>query len=199
MTDVFLQQDAVPRTHKEAQNGHRGTIVWFTGLPRAGKSTLAYSVENKLHQMGCRTFVLDGDDLRSGLCADLGFSAYERTENIRRVAEVAKLFLDGGVIVLVALISPFRKDRDRVRSMFSFVDFMEIYCQCPIEVCEMRDVKGLYRKARAGLIADFTGVSQPYEAPEHPELVINTAESDVDKCATHIVDNLCQRGIVGKQ
>lgn len=193
--NVFLHQGTVSRARRESQNGHRGAILWFTGLSGAGKSTLAHLIEEDLHQMGCHTFVIDGDNLRHGLCGDLGFSARDRSENIRRVAEVAKLFLEAGVIVLTAFISPFRNDRDRVRSMFAPGDFIEIYCQCPIEVCETRDVKGVYKKARAGLISEFTGISSPYEPPEHPEIIINTAESAADKCVQQLVNNLYQRGI----
>jgi len=142
---------------REAQNGHRGAIIWLTGLSGAGKSTLAHAVEDKLHQIGCRTFVMDGDNVRHGLCGDLGFSRQDRKENIRRIGEVAKLFMEAGVIVLTAFISPFRADRERVRGMVEHGD-------C-IEICENRDVKGLYKKARDGQISEFTGISSPYDPP----------------------------------
>ena len=147
---------SVTRQRREAQNNHRGAIIWFTGLSGAGKSTLAHAVEEKLHQLGCRTFVLDGDNVRHGLCRDLGFSDQDRVENIRRVGEMAKLFMEAGMIVLTAFISPFRDDRERVRGMVAHNDFIEIYCDSPIEICENRDVKGLYKKARAGEILEFT-------------------------------------------
>ena len=175
--NIVWHHATVTRARREAQNGHRGAIIWFTGLSGSGKSTLAHAVEETLHQQGCRTFVLDGDNVRHGLCGDLGFSAKDRVENIRRIGEMAKLFMEAGVIVLTAFISPFRADRERVRGMVEHGDFIEIYCDAPIEVCESRDVKGMYKKARAGQIAEFTGISSPYEAPENPELTVNTGNS----------------------
>lgn len=186
----------VTRSRREAQNGHRGAIIWFTGFSGAGKSTLAHAVEETLHQRGCHTFVLDGDNVRHGLCGDLGFSARDREENIRRIGEMAKLFMEAGVIVLTAFISPFCADRARVRGMVEHGDFMEIYCDSPIEVCESRDVKGLYRKARAGQIADFTGISSPYEAPENPELAVNTGGMELDACVKQVLSAMANRGIV---
>ena len=184
--NVVWHHATVTRARREAQNGHRGAIIWFTGLSGAGKSTLAHAVEEQLHQMGCRTFVLDGDNVRHGLCGDLGFSAADRVENIRRVGEVAKLFMEAGVIVLTAFISPFREDRNRVRAMVRPGEFIEIYCQCPVEVCEQRDTKGLYKKARAGEIGQFTGISSPYEAPDSPELVVNTSERNLQDCVQQV-------------
>ena len=184
--NVVWHQATVTRARREAQNGHRGAIIWFTGLSGAGKSTLAHAVEEHLHQMGCRTFVLDGDNVRHGLCGDLGFSAADRVENIRRVGEVAKLFMEAGVIVLTAFISPFRGDRNKVRAMVQPGEFVEIYCQCPVEVCEQRDTKGLYKKARAGEIGQFTGISSPYEAPDRPELVVNTSERSLQDCVQQV-------------
>ena len=184
--NVVWHQATVTRARREAQNGHRGAIIWFTGLSGAGKSTLAHAVEEHLHQMGCRTFVLDGDNVRHGLCGDLGFSAADRVENIRRVGEVAKLFMEAGVIVLTAFISPFREDRNKVRAMVQPGEFVEIYCQCPVEVCEQRDTKGLYKKARAGEIGQFTGISSPYEAPDRPELVVNTSERSLQDCVQQV-------------
>lgn len=195
-TNVFVHKGKVSRQHREMQNGHRGVILWFTGLSGAGKSTLAHAIEEQLHQMNCRAYVLDGDNLRHGLCGDLGFSLDDRTENIRRVSEIAKLFLDVGIIVLSAFISPFSKDRDSARSMFAIGDFFEIYCECPIDVCESRDAKGIYKLARAGLISDFTGVSSPYEAPGHPELIVNTAHNTIEKCAQQVIDILIQHKIL---
>lgn len=189
----------VTRARREAQNGHRGAILWFTGLSGAGKSTLAHAVEEELHQKGCRTFVLDGDNVRHGLCGDLGFSAKDRVENIRRIGEMAKLFMEAGVIVLTAFISPFRVDRERVRGMVEHGDFIEIFCDSPIEICESRDVKGMYKKARAGQIADFTGISSPYEAPENPELIVNTGTADLDTCVRQVVGEIMQRGIISSR
>lgn len=185
--NVVWHHATVTRARREAQNGHRGAILWFTGLSGAGKSTLAHEVEERLHQMGCRTFVLDGDNVRHGLCGDLGFSAEDRVENIRRIGEVAKLFMEAGVIVLTAFISPFRADRDKVRAMVQPGEFVEIYCHCPIEVCEQRDAKGLYKKARAGEIVQFTGISSPYEAPDKPELMVDTSMQSLDECVRQVV------------
>lgn len=174
---------------------HKSVILWFTGLSGAGKSTLAHAVENALHLKRCSTFVLDGDNVRHGLCADLGFSLDSRVENIRRVGEVAKLMLEAGVITLTAFISPYRADRERVRTLVPEGDFIEIHCHCPIEVCEQRDVKGLYAKARQGLILDFTGISSPYEAPEAPELSLDTGALPLSDCVATVMKLLQDRGI----
>ncbi len=189
-SNVVWHQTTITRARREAQNGHRGAIIWFTGLSGAGKSILAHSLEETLHQRGCRTFVLDGDNVRHGLCGDLGFSAEDRIENIRRVGEVAKLFMEAGVIVLTAFISPFRAERERVRGMFEHGDFIEIFCDSPIEICEQRDVKGLYKKARAGQIVNFTGISSPYEAPENPELTVKTGEAELETCVQQLLNLL---------
>ena len=180
---------------REAMNGHRGVILWFTGLSGAGKSTLAHAVEQALYKNGCHTYVFDGDNVRHGLCADLGFSAADRTENIRRVGEMAKLFTEAGMIALTAFISPFRADRDGVRALVSPENFIEIYCRCSLETCELPDVKGLYAKARQGLINDFTGVSSPYEAPDSPELLLDTDQLSVEKCVDMVLTLLRERGI----
>ncbi|MDP2760805.1 MAG: adenylyl-sulfate kinase [Sideroxyarcus sp.] len=185
----------VTRARREDQNGHRGAILWFTGLSGAGKSTLAHAVEEELHHRGCRTFVLDGDNVRHGLCGDLGFSNEARIENIRRVGEIAKLFMEAGVIVLTAFISPFRSDRERVRGMVEHGDFIEIHCDSPIEVCETRDVKGLYKKARAGQIAEFTGISSPYEAPSNAELTVNTGALELQACVDAVLREMAYRSI----
>ncbi|HRI37696.1 MAG TPA: adenylyl-sulfate kinase, partial [Nitrospira sp.] len=182
-SDVVWHFGAVTRTLREAQNGHRGGIIWFTGLSGAGKSTLAHAVEATLYQAGCQTFVLDGDNMRHGLCGDLGFSPGDRHENIRRIGEVAKLFMEAGVIVLTAFISPYRADRARVRSMVERGDFVEIYCDASIAICESRDVKGMYKKARAGQISQFTGISSPYEVPATPELAVRTGTESLEVCA----------------
>ena len=175
------------RADREVQQGHRSRILWFTGLSGAGKSTLAHAVEKSLHERGYRTFVLDGDNVRHGFCSDLGFSQQDRVENIRRIGEVAKLFMEAGVVVLTAFISPFRADRDKVRTLVNPGDFMEVYCNVSLEVCEERDVKGIYQKARSGQIAEFTGISSPYEAPLNPEITVNTGTDDVDACVAQIV------------
>ena len=179
-SNVVWHNATVTRDRREKQNGHRGGLFWFTGLSGAGKSTLAHSVEESLHQQGYRTFVLDGDNVRHGLCADLSFSDDDRKENIRRVGHMSMLYVEAGIIVLTAFISPFRADRDNVRKIAG-TDFHEIYCQASLEICEDRDVKGLYKRARAGEIPDFTGISSPYEEPEHADLTVDT-ESNLEDC-----------------
>ena len=186
----------VTRHRREEQNGHRGSIIWFTGFSGSGKSTLAHAVEEALYQRGCHTFVLDGDNVRHGLCGDLGFSAQDRVENIRRIGEMSKLFMEAGIIVLTAFISPFRDDRERVRGMVEHGDFIEIFCDSPIEICESRDVKGLYKKARAGQIKDFTGISSPYESPDNPELTVYTGTAELDACVQQVINEMVQRSII---
>ncbi len=195
-TNVVWHHATVSRALREAQNGHKSALLWFTGLSGAGKSTLAHAVEERLYQMGCRTFVLDGDNVRHGLCGDLGFAEADRVENIRRVGEAAKLMVEAGLITLTAFISPFRKDRERVRSLYPHGDFLEIYCSSPVEVCETRDVKGLYKRARAGEIKDFTGISSPYEAPTAPELVVETDKLNLDESVEKVLGLLRERGII---
>jgi adenylylsulfate kinase len=195
-TNVVWHHATVTRARREAQNGHRSAVLWFTGLSGSGKSTLAHAVEERLHQRGCRSFVLDGDNVRHGLCGDLGFSAQARQENIRRIGEMAKLFMEAGVIVLTAFISPYRADRERVRGMVERGDFIEIYCDAPIEVCEARDVKGMYKKARAGQIPEFTGISSPYEAPDQPEIIVETGRLKLDECVSLVVSELERRGAI---
>jgi adenylylsulfate kinase len=184
----------VTRQRRAKLNQHESVLLWFTGLSGSGKSTLAHALEEKLYQMGCHTFVLDGDNVRHGLSGDLGFSNDDRIENIRRISEIAKLFVEAGVIVLTAFISPFRADRAKARSLVGD-DFIEIYCKCPVTVCEERDVKGLYRRARAGEIKDFTGISSPYEEPSHPELSIDTNSHSIDECVEQILAYLIVRGV----
>ena len=195
-TKVIWHHATVTRARREAQNGHRGAIIWFTGLSGSGKSTLAHAVEESLHQHGCRTFVLDGDNVRHGFCGDLGFSAQDRQENIRRIGEVAKLFMEAGVIVLTAFISPYRADRERVRGMVEHGDFIEIYCDTPIEICETRDVKGLYKKARAGEIPEFTGISSPYQVSDNHELTVKTGTELLYTCVQQVIDEMIRRGFV---
>lgn len=187
----------VTRARREQLNGHAGAVIWFTGLSGSGKSTLAHEVEERLHRMSCRTFVFDGDNVRHGLCGDLGFSAADRVENIRRIGEMVKLFVDAGVIALTAFISPFRKDRERVRQLVGDRDFLEVYCRCTLEVCEGRDTKGLYRKARRGEIKDFTGISSPYEAPEKPSLIVDTGSEPLETSADQVIALLYERGVIG--
>ncbi|QJD30664.1 adenylyl-sulfate kinase [Methylococcus geothermalis] len=194
-TNVVFHHATVTRARRERMNGHKAAVLWFTGLSGAGKSTLAHAVEETLHQLGCRTYVLDGDNVRHGLCGDLGFSVADRHENIRRIGEVAKLFTDAGNIVLTAFISPHRADRDWVRSLHG-EGFIEIHCRCPIEVCESRDVKGLYKKARAGEIKDFTGISSPYEEPDKPEVVIETSDMSLDDSVDAVLACLRNRKII---
>lgn len=196
-TPYTVWHDAtIRREHRHRQNGHGSAILWFTGLSGAGKSTLAHAVEERLHHLGCRTYVLDGDNVRHGLCGDLGFTADDRRENIRRIGEVAKLMIDAGTIALTAFISPFRADRERVRGMVMHGEFIEIHCMCDIEVCESRDVKGLYKKARAGEIKEFTGISSPYEIPSKPELVVDTARDDLRTCVEQVLGHLRIRGLI---
>lgn len=196
--NVVWHHATVTRARREQQNGHKSVVLWFTGFSGAGKSTLAHALEEALHQMHCHTFVLDGDNVRHGLCDDLGFSDKDRMENIRRIGEVSKLFIVAGVMVLTAFISPFRVDRERVRNLIGAADFIEIYCHCPLEVCEERDVKGLYQKARQGLINNFTGISSPYEVPENPELSVDTATKSLEECVVQVVEFLQSRGKLAK-
>jgi adenylylsulfate kinase len=186
----------VSREQRERLNRHKSAILWFTGLSGAGKSTLAHAVEQALFQLGCRTFVFDGDNVRHGLCEDLGFSLEDRVENIRRVGEMSKLFLEAGIIALTAFISPYRADRDRVRALVEAGDFIEIYCKCTVEICEQRDVKGLYAKARQGLISNFTGISSPYEAPSNPELEIDTGSLSLEDSVNQVLELLRKRNIL---
>ncbi len=194
-TNIVWHQGAVTRADREQMNGHKGCTVWLTGLSGSGKSTIAVDLEKRLCERGVRTYILDGDNMRHGLNKNLGFSPADRTENIRRIGEVAKLFTDAGVVALTAFISPYRADRDQVRALMPD-DFIEVHVECPVDVCEQRDVKGLYKKARAGEIKEFTGVSAPYEAPLTPELTIDTSEQSVDASARQILAYLEQRGIV---
>lgn len=193
--NIIWQQATVTRALREQQNRHKSVVIWFTGLSGSGKSTLAHCVEAYCFQRGFRTFVLDGDNLRHGLCADLGFSEADRTENIRRAGETAKLMLEAGIITLTAFISPFKADRDKIRQRMPN-DFIEIYCYCPLAVCESRDVKGLYKRARQGEVKQFTGISSPYEAPENPELVIDTSRYSVEESRGLIIQYLHDRQVL---
>jgi adenylylsulfate kinase len=197
-SNIVWHTTSVTRQQREQKNGHKSVIIWFTGLSGAGKSTLAHAVEDQLFQRGCNTYVCDGDNIRHGLCGDLGFSPEHRAENIRRIGEVAKLFLDAGVIVLTAFISPYRADRERARERVTAGDFIEVYCRCTLEVCEKRDVKGLYQRAKAGEIKEFTGISAPYEEPVAPEIVIDTDKYSVRECVNTIIQYFIDHGVLPK-
>ena len=194
--NVVWQQQTVSRKQRESLNKHRGAILWFTGLSGAGKSTISSSVEAALHERGILTMVLDGDNIRHGLCSDLGFSETDRQENIRRIGETAKLFMESGVVILTAFISPFRSDRQIARGLVNEEDFSEIYIECPLEVCEDRDIKGLYKKARNGEINNFTGISSPYEVPENASLTVNTDDLSVEECVEKVIKYCEQQDII---
>ncbi len=196
MNNIVWHNTTVMRSHREAQNGHKAVNVWFTGLSGAGKSTIAHALEEVLHRRGCRTIVLDGDNVRHGLCADLGFSEEHRCENIRRIGEMVKLFIDAGVMALTAFISPFRADRERVRKLLGEQDFIEVYVGCSLEECERRDVKGLYKRARTGEIPNFTGISSPYQVPEAAEVVLETDRYSIAECVEKLVGYLEKRGVL---
>ena len=190
---IIPQNYRITRLDRSKLAGHQSFILWFTGLSGSGKSTLANAVEQELFNRGMRTYVLDGDNIRNGLNNNVDFSEEGRKENIRRIGEVSKLFVDAGIIVLTAFISPFRADRDRVRALVKGGDFIEIFVDCPLEVCESRDVKGLYKKARAGEIPDFTGIHSPFEVPLHPELTIRTSEYDLPTSVNIIIDYISNK------
>ncbi len=194
--NITYTEGEIAHEHRVQQNGHEAAILWFTGLSGAGKSTLAQAVEQALFKQGCHTYILDGDNIRFGLNRDLGFSPEDRTENIRRIGEVAKLMMDAGTICLTAFISPYIVDRKGARDITPEGKFIEVYTKCSLEECERRDPKGLYKKARSGEIPQFTGISAPYEAPENPELVVETDKNDLAACVQQVVDYLRERGIV---
>ncbi len=195
-SNITWHKSLVTRTDRERMNGHKSVVLWFTGLSASGKSTLAHATEERLHNMDCRTFVMDGDNVRHGLCSDLGFTLEDRHENLRRVGETAKLLIEAGVLVLTAFISPLRSDRERVRSLFPHGEFIEIFCDAGLDVCEQRDPKGLYKRARKGEIANFTGISSPYEEPLNPELRVDSGTSPVEKNVDEIIALLRLRGIL---
>jgi len=195
-TNVVWEQSLITRQDRETQNGHKSFVLWFTGLSGSGKSTLAHAVEKKLYESGCRTFVLDGDNVRHGLSSNLSFSADDRKENIRRIGEAAKLMTEAGIIALTAFISPFRADREMVRGLFPYGEFVEVYCNAPLEVCEGRDVKGLYKKARAGEIKNYTGIDSPYEAPINPEISVATGSDKLDLCVEKTLETLRTKGLI---
>ena len=210
-TNVVWHEHSVNREEREALKGHKGCVLWFTGLSGCGKSTVANLVDHKLHAMGIHSFVLDGDNVRHGLNAGpgmlkekhgeefakrfgLGFSAQDREENIRRIGAVAQLFAEAGIVAITAFISPYRADRDRVRSTLAKGDFLEVFVDAPLEVCEQRDPKGLYKKARAGEIKGFTGIDDPYEAPEKAELILNSGKKSAEALADEVIEHLRKSG-----
>ncbi|WP_297992458.1 adenylyl-sulfate kinase [Anoxybacillus sp.] len=185
--NIVWHEESVTKEDRRKKNNHHSFVLWFTGLSGSGKSTLANAVAKTLFEQNIHCYVLDGDNVRHGLNSDLGFSAEDRTENIRRIGEVAKLFVDSGQIVLTAFISPFRQDRQLVRDKLEQDEFVEIYVRCPLETCEQRDPKGLYKKARRGEIRDFTGIDSPYEPPISPELIVDTDEHSIEQCVQQII------------
>jgi len=189
-TNITWHEHHVSKEERSKMKGHKGALLWFTGLSACGKSTIANTVDHLLHSMGKHTYVLDGDNVRHGLNKNLGFSAEDRAENIRRIGEVAKLFVDSGHITLTAFISPYRKDRDQVRELLEQGEFIEVFVDASLETCEARDPKGLYQKARAGEIKGFTGIDDPYEAPEKPELHLDSDNKDIDTLANEVVSYL---------
>jgi adenylylsulfate kinase len=192
--NITWHEGQVTRSDREAIVGQRGVTIWLTGLSGSGKSTIAIAAEHELTNRGHLAFVLDGDNIRHGLNQNLGFSPEDRTENIRRIGEVSKLFTESGVIVFTSFISPYRSDRDSARALMGTGDFVEIYVDASLDTCEQRDTKGLYKKARAGEIPEFTGISAPYEAPESPELVLDTNRQSVEESVGKLVEYLDAKG-----
>ena len=195
-TNITWHEATVTAEDREKLLNQKGCVIWFTGLSGSGKSTLANAVEHVLHQQQHHTYVLDGDNVRHGLNKNLGFSPEDREENIRRIGEVAKLFADAGSIVMTAFISPYRADRDQARALMAADRFVEVFVDCPLEVCEERDTKGLYKKARAGEIKEFTGISAPYESPLNPEVTVDTDALSIEECAQVVVAALAKAGLV---
>jgi len=199
-TNITWHNGSISRENRERLNGHKGVCLWYTGLSASGKSTIAMKVEEKLFERDISTFVLDGDNIRHGLNKNLGFSHEDRKENIRRIGEVSKLFVNAGTIVGTAFISPYREDRDSARELFDRGSFVEIYIKASLETCEKRDPKGLYKKAMAGEIKEFTGISAPYEEPLNPELIIDTSkETDIEKNADKVISFLITNGYILSQ
>jgi adenylylsulfate kinase len=194
--NTIYHNATVTRKRRNQLNKHKSVVVWFTGLSGSGKSTLAHSVEEELYNLDCRTFVLDGDNIRHGLSSNLSFSNDDRKENIRRIGEVAKLMMEAGVISITAFISPFREDRNLIRQLLPQDGFIEIYCKASLETCESRDVKGLYKRARAGEIKNYTGINSPYEAPNNPELIIDTENESLEESITKVLDFLKSKEII---
>ncbi|MDR7235549.1 adenylyl-sulfate kinase [Neobacillus drentensis] len=195
-TNITWHETSISKENRREKNGHGSCALWFTGLSGSGKSTIANAVSNELFRQGISEYVLDGDNIRHGLNKDLGFSDYDRTENIRRIGEVAKLFVDSGKVVTTAFISPFRSDRDQVRALFEEEEFIEVFVQCPIEECERRDPKQLYAKARRGEIKDFTGIDSPYEAPEQPEITLHSDQVTIEEAVEQVLTYLRGKNII---
>jgi adenylylsulfate kinase len=196
MSNLTWHTTSITKADRRKRNGHHSFVLWFTGLSASGKSTIANRVAERLFSKGTQNYVLDGDNIRFGLNKDLGFSDEDRTENIRRIGEVAKLLVDSGTIVLTAFISPFQADRDRARALLEQGEFIEVFVHCPVEECEKRDPKGLYSKARKGEIKEFTGINSPYEEPQHPELVVHTHVNTIDECVDQIVAYLQEKRFI---
>jgi adenylylsulfate kinase len=196
---IVWHDHTVTREERERLAGHKGCTIWLTGLSASGKSTIANLLDSTLADRGVRSFILDGDNVRHGLNKDLGFSPEDRTENIRRIGEVAKLFTEAGVIVVTAFISPYRADRDQVRKIMKAGDFIEVFVDAPLSVCERRDPKGLYKKARAGEVKEFTGISAPYEEPERPELVLDSGKHSAEGCTEQLLGFLIDRGYIAER
>ena len=194
--NVTRHKSLIEREDRERLHGHKGAAVWFTGLSASGKSTLSHMVEKKLHELGCSTYVFDGDNVRHGLCGDLGFSEKDRAENIRRIGEMVHLFVDAGIFALTAFISPFRSDRNRVRAIVGDDRFVEVFVDCPLEVCISRDPKGIYARALNGEIKNFTGVSSPYEPPLSPDIVIRSHRESFEDAVERVMDCLKDKGLV---
>lgn len=195
-TNITWHDAGITKEERREQNNHHSFVLWFTGLSGSGKSTVANAVAKALFDKNIRNYVLDGDNVRFGLNKNLGFSAEDRTENIRRIGEVSKLFVDSGQVVLTAFISPFQEDRAQVREILEGNEFLEVYVECPLEECEKRDPKGLYKKARSGEIRDFTGIDSPYESPANPELTINTNTQSVEECVQTVIEYLANRKFI---
>ncbi|MCM3185587.1 adenylyl-sulfate kinase [Priestia megaterium] len=195
-TNITWHDAGITKEERREQNNHHSFVLWFTGLSGSGKSTVANAVAKALFDKNIRNYVLDGDNVRFGLNKNLGFSAEDRTENIRRIGEVSKLFVDSGQVVLTAFISPFQEDRAQVREILEGNEFLEVYVECPLEECEKRDPKGLYKKARSGEIRDFTGIDSPYESPANPELTINTSTQSVEECVQTVIEYLANRKFI---
>ncbi|HXX81917.1 MAG TPA: adenylyl-sulfate kinase [Thermodesulfovibrionales bacterium] len=193
---VVWHECLVKRSDRNSLNKHKSGLVWFTGLAASGKSTIAHAVEKELYDKGIRTYVLDGDNVRHGLNSNLGFSPEDRKENIRRIGEMARLMADAGIVVFTAFISPYREDRDTVRKLFAGDHFYEVFVKCSLEECERRDPKGLYKKARAGIIKNYTGISLPYEEPLAPELVVDTELLTIEESVNQVIDFLCEKKLV---
>ena len=194
--NIIYHNASVTRRRRNQLNKHKSVVIWFTGLSGSGKSTLAHAVEEILFNKGCRTFVLDGDNVRHGLSSNLDYSNKDRKENIRRIGEVTKLMMKAGLIVMTAFISPFKEDRIAVRNLIPDGDFIEIYCKASLETCEARDLKGFYKRARAGEIKNYTGIDSPYEVPNNPELIIDTDKETLDESVSRIVSFLQTKAII---